>query len=403
MTDPHSSLPDPVTLWRRWSAVARAHAAAKIGGIWTIDRKGAHLDDRGGSVAHLVLVEGDRAVLFGADRDRSETLWKKPKADVTAGAPDWLPWKDVEAARNSDWLGFVRWFDDGHWWQAALPDGVDDGLESLLGDILSDDAAALSLRTLLTDGLEYDIQPHEEADVDAAARALLANPDDAAIAALLARTGTVDLAAVAKHPTEPSVVSPGKRPRGPRKLTAAEHHDLITQAMRTAVERPRPAPPSTPELERLVALLDAVEPVPDDEPPGLIKYYFRRTGGSWVQGLGGRGLSHAEHRVLTEPLYAALDALHAVETVDEASRGYGRWWFIRALWTPDGVAVERRYDSIPDWAEHPYSPTSAPSLDEIAEEFARRDQDWIPDWSALLDPEIARRAAADARAASANG
>lgn len=80
----------------------------------------------GGGWLQVGLLAGDRAVMLGADCDRSRSV-AADAVDLLTGLPDWV----ADAARTrddgqgEDWLGFVLWWEDGAWWSIEHP--VDDG------------------------------------------------------------------------------------------------------------------------------------------------------------------------------------------------------------------------------------------------------------------------------------
>jgi len=73
----------------------------------------------------------------------------------------------------------------------------------------------------------------------------------------------------------------------------------------------------------------------------------------------------------------------------ESDPRYGRWLFLRVEVSTNGVQVERRYDSWPDW--WPDDGVSGPWRMNLQEEMDRRVATWRPAWTALLDPEVAYR------------
>ena len=90
-------LPAPGLLWTRWATLAASLTGIGYADVWYVDERGAHHDDHGGSWARLALLDGARAVLFGYDRDHSETVDTDPPIDLVTGAPGWLPWDDLTA------------------------------------------------------------------------------------------------------------------------------------------------------------------------------------------------------------------------------------------------------------------------------------------------------------------
>src|SRR4051794_38636246 len=102
-------------MWVRWSTFAATFAALGHDDVWSVGPGGAHHDDGGGNWAHLALIEGGRAVLYGYDHEYSETVDADPPIDLLAEAPGWLPWAELIRLQGEDQLGYVLWFDAGAW------------------------------------------------------------------------------------------------------------------------------------------------------------------------------------------------------------------------------------------------------------------------------------------------
>ena len=262
--------PDPGEMWVRWVSFAAAFTAAGFDDTWTVTADGAHRDDGGGNWAHLALVEGGRAVLWGYDHEYSETCDTDPPLDLLAEAPEWLPWEELTRLQVSDQLGYVLWFDGG-WRRAAYPDGVSDGLTSTAGSGLDDDAATAELNELVWEWGEHDDEDDRD-EVSAAVARLLAlaaqrkvGPD--ALTALVGRLVNCDLdlpagLAVARRggitpDGSVPIIAPGQRPdrRRIRALSQNAHDRLVWTAMRETAELDRPVPVPTGELGALITWL----------------------------------------------------------------------------------------------------------------------------------------------------
>ncbi|NIZ92267.1 hypothetical protein F1544_14850, partial [Kineosporiaceae bacterium B12] len=199
-------LPDPALMWSRWAAFSAALACLGVRDVWWIDEAGAHLDDHGGSAAHLVLGEDGGALCYGWDRDGSDTGDHSPPIDLCAGAPDWAPFEHLGALAAQELLGWVVWFAPGTGWRrVGYPAGVDDGRAGLLGLVGGDRRALSELLQVQTDWAGYD--PADEAGVAALtaagerflASAARGSVDSAALQGLFAARGdgapAVDVAA----------------------------------------------------------------------------------------------------------------------------------------------------------------------------------------------------------------
>lgn len=118
---------DDVLLTARWSLII----SAVLFGASTSDRiapHGIYHEDGGGSWLQLLLLEGDRAVAIGVDRDFSETVGERPGLDEHPEIPDWV---QPCIPREQDgsplhWWGYLLWWDEGAWWSVdhELDDGV---------------------------------------------------------------------------------------------------------------------------------------------------------------------------------------------------------------------------------------------------------------------------------------
>ena len=373
-------LPGPRVLWARWAALAAALTAVGHDDVWTVGPAGAHHDDHGGNWAHLTLVEGGRAVLYGYDHEYSDTVTADPPIDLLAGGPDWLPWDDLVRHAADDQLGHVRWH-DGTAWSRPGHD-LADGLTSTAGPVLDEAAALTELAEFAFEwgGHEPD-DPAERAAVRAAAARLLAaaaggRTDAGVLGAYPCRDVPAGLAVAAAGGITPGGVPPatpaGRRPasRTVRVLSDIAHDRLVWAAMHAEPERDRPAPPPSAALGELIAWVR-------DQRHGPLLVRMDDTSASAQSGTG-PGLDG--FRTVTRLARRLREA--------EADAAHGRWLFLRVA--PDG-AVERRYDSWPPWWDD--DGHSGPWRGALREETDRRAAPWRPGWTALLDPAVAYRRA----------
>ena len=173
---------DDVMLTARWFLIT----SAVLFGRSTSNRvepHGVHYEDGGGSWLHLLLLDGDRAVVTGVDRDFSETVGTEPSLDEHPDIPEWvlefIPRE--EDGSSLHWWGYLLWWEDGVWW--SVDHGPDDGVRTV--EILSssthrarmdalDDMVGVAGDEHLTED-----DPREELEADAAAmrRAVDAGPE----------------------------------------------------------------------------------------------------------------------------------------------------------------------------------------------------------------------------------
>jgi hypothetical protein len=374
-------LADPGMLWARWVALSAALTGVGFDDVWVIDDRGALHDDHGGNWARLTPVIGDRAVLYGYDHEYSATAHASPPIDLLAGAPDWLPWADLPPDSE---LGYVLWFEHGRWARVAYPGDVEDGLAETAGPVLDERAALAELADIVMEWAEADAVPAGAAEALLTA-AMQGAAGPAEFAALLGDAWNAERGlAVATRRPEPR--EPGERPaaRRVRRLSEREHDRLVWAAMREAVERDRPAPPPTRELDAVTAWMRGRAPHSD----GRCSLLLHAAGTSLSTRRGefppaerpGDGRFGLFHEVveLAGPLRAA-----------EAHPRSGRWLFLHVETTATDVTVERRYDSWPAWWAD--DGISGPWRTHLADELATRDERWQPSWAALLDPEVAYR------------
>lgn len=78
----------------------------------------------------LALRPDGRAIFYGQDVDCSDTIQKGPEpVDLLVNAPLWLPHGRLREMNDSHELGYLYWWERGHWSRAPYPDYVaDDGL-----------------------------------------------------------------------------------------------------------------------------------------------------------------------------------------------------------------------------------------------------------------------------------
>ncbi|MGE4425894.1 MAG: hypothetical protein AB7G37_05505 [Solirubrobacteraceae bacterium] len=409
MPAPRPPVDPPTTLWSRWAALAVALRAIGIDDVHSVDEDGLHYDDQGGNDAHLVMLEGDRAVLYGYDHEYSGTTDHSPPIDLLDGAPAWVPWDLLEPRQREGRLGFACWCDGGAWRRVDYPATLrDDGLAAVVGDRLGDDATVAALRDVATRWIDHRPAPDEGPGIDAAAAALL----DAAhhgrlgeeeIAALLTATppATDTLAAALTVAADAGLTRPGPAPWRPartppahrtvRRLSEAEHAARVHHAMRTADELPGRDRVAAPRrgLRRLLgggdrrspeerALLDHVR---DRRRPGrdravlLLQVSEHATAGTAGDhplrddGFDGQRADKEHAR-----------ALRDAERDPEA----GAWLFVRVDVGPDGERIDRAYDHWPAWWTGP-----GPWRSHLQEELSRRGPAWRPAWASLLADDVA--------------
>lgn len=395
-------LPAPGLLWTRWSTLAASLTGIGYPDVWFVDDTGAHHDDHGGSWARFALLAGARAVLWGYDRDHSRTAAADPPIDLLTGAPDWLPWDDLNPLAENDRLGFVVWHADGRWSRVRYREGVADGLVQVVGAVLSNENTLTELSEIVTEWGGHELRTPTERDevrtageklLTAATRGQVTGP---AFERLLARVSESPLDVKAAlfaagrggitSGTRPPRIAPGVRPpmRRVRRLSQGEHDRLVWSAMHDATELRRPSPPATGELDALVAWLQARSPGGDGRCTLLA--YADSTSLSVQPGDHPPADRPGEERFalfheLTELVRAVRDA--------ESDPRYGRWLFLRVETTASAVRVERRYDSWPVWWSD--DGVSGPWRTNLQEEMDRRAPAWRPTWISLLDPAVAYR------------
>ncbi|GIE93334.1 hypothetical protein [Paractinoplanes rishiriensis] len=388
-------LPAPGLLWTRWATIASALTGLGYADVWFVDESGAHHDDHGGSWARFALLDGARAVLFGYDRDHSETVTADPPVDVLTGAPSWLPWDDLVELAENDRLGFVVWHAEGRWSRARYQTPVTDGLVQTVGPILSNENTLRELGEIVEEWGQHELRsPAERDEVREAGEQLLAaavrgQVTGEAFERLLGRLTDPPLdvrAALGEAAragittgTRPPRIPPGERPtmRRVRRLSQGEHDRMVWAAMHDAGELDRPAPPATAELDALAAWMRDRSPTGD----GRCTVLAYADGASLsLQGgeLPPAGVPRRELSELVRRLWRA-----------EGDPRYGHWLFLRVETGDTGIRVERRYDSWPQW--WPDDGVSGPWRTNLQQELGARHPQWRPSWMRLLDPEVAYR------------
>jgi hypothetical protein len=396
-------LPAPGLLWTRWAAIAAALTGIGFADVWFVDDRGAHHDDHGGSWARFALIDGGRAVLYGYDRDHSETTAADPPLDLLTGAPDWLPWDDLSPLAEADGLGFVAWHAEGRWSRVRYSGSVADGLAQTVGAVLSHGNALTELAGIVAEWGRHEPRTGAERDdVRSAGEQLLATAvrgavDAASFERLLGRLTepaldlTAALAAAGRGGltagTRPPRIAPGVRPpmRRVRRLSPGEHDRLVWDAMHDAAELGRPAPPVTAELEAVIGWVRGRAPGGDGRCSLLV--YADGTSVSAQPG---------EHPPAERPgdgrhalLRELTDLIRSLRRAESDPR-YGRWLFLRIeTAVAGGVRIERRYDSWPDWWAD--DGVTGPWRTNLEEEMSARGAAWCPAWVALLDPDVAYR------------
>ncbi len=395
-------LPAPGLLWARWATLSATLTGTGRPSAWSIDDRGARLDDDAGNWARFALLDGRRAVLYGHHQEHSDTTRSDAPFDPLTGAPDWLPWDELTPLAESIRLGFVIWHENGRWSRVRYRDGLDDGMPMLLGALLTADAALTTLTRVVTGpGRPDPGDPGGHDDVRAAGERLLTAAVRGEVTAthledlLTRRTGpaletTAALAVAARGgiapASRPPRIIPGQRPpmRRVRRLSQGEHDRLVWSAMHDAAELRRPAPPTTDELATLVAWLQERAPAGDGRCT-LLAYAdapsFSSQPGPYPPADRPGEERFAAFRRLTELVRELRRA--------ESDPRYGRWLYLRVETTATRIQVERRYDSWPSWWHD--DGVSGPWRTNLQQEMDARRPSWRPEWARLLDPEVAYR------------
>ncbi|WP_045743011.1 hypothetical protein [Actinoplanes rectilineatus] len=395
-------LPAPGLLWTRWATLSATLTAIGHTGVWSIDDRGARLDDPSGGWARFALLDGRRAVLYGHHREHSATARTDPPLDLLTGAPDWLPWDELTPLH----LGFMIWHESGRWSRVRYRDGLQDGMTALLGTLLTGDATAAALAGVVTDRrdlLEADrreeVRAAGERLLHAAVRTEIAavhlqdlldhltlTSSDDAYSLKLNISGALQVAASGglTPGSRAPRIAPGSRPpmRRVRRLSNGEHDRLVWSAMHDATELRRPSPPTTAELDALLAWLRERSPGKDGRCTLLA--YADATSFSTQPGDAPPADHPGEERFTA---FRRMTELVRNLRRAESDPRYGRWLFLRVETGPTGVQVERRYDSWPPWWHD--DGVSGPWRTNLQDEMDARHLSWRPDWAPLLDPEVA--------------
>ncbi len=382
-------LPAPGLLWTRWAVLSAAMTGIDRGEPWSIDERGARHDDPDTGWARFALLDGRRAVLYGAHRDHHAKVSTDPAVDPLTGAPDWLPWADLTPLAESDQLGFVIWHDNGRWSRVRYQHRAEDGLTEVIAPLLTEERTAAVLRGL---AVTTDRRGAREIAADLLHAAVRGEVGAGSLGALLGDTADIEAALATAHRggitpgTRPPRIPPGQRPpmRRIRRISQGEHDRLVWAAMHSSSELRRPSPPDTDELGTLVRWLQERAPGGDGRCSLLV--YADATSFSSQPG------EHPPADRPGEERYAAFRRLtELVRTLRRAESDprYGRWLFLRIETTATGYEIDRAYDSWPSWWHD--DGVSGPWRTNLQEEVDGRHQKWRPEWTPLLDPEIAYR------------
>ncbi|GAA2669765.1 hypothetical protein [Actinoplanes palleronii] len=382
-------LPAPGLLWTRWAALSAAMTGISRGERWSIDERGARRDDPETGWARFALLDGRRAVLYGAHHDHHAAVSTDPAADPLTGAPDWLPWAELAPLAENDELGFVIWHENGRWSRVRYQPRYHDGMVELLAPLLSEERMVTALHAVTGLAARPGLR---EIAADLLHAAIRGEVDAGHLDALLGDTADIGSALAAANRggitpgTRAPRIAPGQRPpmRRVRRLSQGEHDRLVWSAMREATELRRPAPPDTDELGALVSWLQERAPAGDGR-CSLLAYAdatsFSSQPGEHPPADRPGEERYAAFRRLTELVRALRRA--------ESDPRYGRWFYLRVETSANKFRIERCYDSWPSW--WPDDGVSGPWRTNLQEEVEARNPRWRPTWTPLLDPEIAYR------------
>ncbi|WP_203856717.1 hypothetical protein [Plantactinospora mayteni] len=204
-------LDPPETLWIRGAVRAVDDAALGAQDV-KVDDDGLEWNGPDGIRKwRLILIEGNRALLYGHHVFDSHTLNHKPAIDLLADCPKWLPVQRLRSLMDETGIGFVYWWVNGAWRYSDYPgEFVDDGLYGGVQDVTSDQFIVdygSQDRGRLTAFLERA----KRRDVDeAAVEALFSGSDRADVAAALACARRAGLVVGSVLPYRPV---PRRRPR----------------------------------------------------------------------------------------------------------------------------------------------------------------------------------------------
>ncbi|MDX6292918.1 MAG: hypothetical protein QOH50_1993, partial [Kribbellaceae bacterium] len=142
---PLVDLDDPEELRARWSALAAVAHATGFDRRWYADEQGWYHQDETGSDLRMVMLDGERSVLFGLHTEHSRTAG----SDLLAGSPGWIGQPEVQQRLAAGRLGFVYGSFGGTWARAAYPGDpwqpLDDGFLPIATWLTSDEEAAEEL------------------------------------------------------------------------------------------------------------------------------------------------------------------------------------------------------------------------------------------------------------------
>jgi hypothetical protein len=371
-----ASLPPLPDVWARWALIASVLPLADHGDILWVDDDGAHHDDGGGNWSQLVRLADGRGVLFGYDHEYSDTTNPNPAVDLLADAPPWAPLAALVPAAEDDQLGYCYWWAESGWTRVDYD--VADGLEASAPRVFDDAGTITEIREWLEPSGRDAPAEACGAAVEAARRrqlrvdhleAVLGDAGPAALARAVERARSAGLTADGPAPPV-TVPAPNPARRRRRRLTDDEADAAVTAAMRTAVERPRPDPGPSRELDRLVKWVR--------------KKAGRRGSAELVVTATGR-CDTARLRPQTDDTRDVLGLADAVRTV-ERDPSHGRWLWMRLRVDGRDAVAERVYDQWPSWYE---GELGGPWQQGLADEMAARDPAWRPAWTGLLDGDAA--------------
>ncbi|BDM70304.1 hypothetical protein HEK616_37910 [Streptomyces nigrescens] len=369
---PH--LPSPDVLWSHAATLAAWSSEQQLPvHNYRLDETGLRSADVGNGWWALSWVEGGRAVLYGIDHDYSDTVGLAPPVDLLADGPSWLPWQWLDdVITGGEEIGFVYWWDGREWARAPHPVEVhDDGVHSM---VPADDSEVRQVcDALVTDGAD----PAAVREREAAHRRTAAAPVPNGAAVLPAGQG---------EPTDRRV--PCWLPE--------QHAAVLAVEMRAATELNRPAPPATPERDRLIAWLRANGPRTEGS-SALSATFVDAEDTDYGRGADGF------LDVLGRRIFGEAATLLAALRNAEADPERGRWLYIRITVTNSDTdsdidtgtgtnttsTIERGYDCLPDW--WPARRGIVATLPHTVRlEMARRAAHWRPNWASLLDEDIRR-------------
>ena len=317
-------LPDPGDLWWSWVVLAALHRAVGDERCGFDEQLGVlHLETADGSWVRMQRTLRSRATVWG----RSHLAPPAP-ADARSAAPDWALTDALSGPRPS----FLAWHAHGEW-DTSSP-GADEGAVHLLRPILTVDPRATEL----------------------------------------ARAGQLDAQALARwtdgEHLEPAVEllrqAGDAEPTSSIGAVRARLRDQIHEQMRDAQERDRMLLTRPPVLVRWLRA----------NGPGVPFEYA-------VMMTRHRTVVSPTSSPLAEPVVRSLANVLTGLRREEASEESGAWIFARVV--SDGVvlALDRAFDSWPDWFQVRHV-DQGPSLEDLTWEMQQRELAWRPAWAGLL-------------------